>query len=57
MLPITSNPPGLAYLRVAIAGHAFAWYMLYNLFVIWLVSRGVSEGDAASTYGCLLYTS
>lgn len=55
MLPITSNPPGLAYLRVAIAGHAFAWYMLYNLFVIWLVSRGVSEGDAASTYGNLIF--
>jgi proton-dependent oligopeptide transporter, POT family len=55
MLPITSNPPGLAYLRVAIAGHAFAWYTLYNLFVIWLVSRGVSEGDAAATYGNLIF--
>lgn len=55
MLPITSNPPGLAYLRVAIAGHAFAWYTLYNLFVIWLVFRGVSEGDAASAFGNLVF--
>lgn len=55
MLPITSNPPGLTYLRVAIAGHAFAWYTLYNLFVIWLVFRGVSEGDAAATYGNLIF--
>jgi len=55
MLLITSNPPGLAYLRVAIAGHAFAWYTLYNLFVIWLVFRGVSEGDAASAFGNLVF--
>ena len=55
MLPITSNPPGLAYLRVAIAGHAFAWYTLYNLFVIWLVFRGVSEGDASSAFGNLVF--
>jgi POT family proton-dependent oligopeptide transporter len=55
MLPITSNPPGLAYLRVAIAGHAFAWYSLYNIFVLWLVSRGISDGDAASAYGNLVF--
>lgn len=55
MLPITSNPPGLAYLRVAIAGHAFAWYSLYNLFVLWLVSRGISDGDAASAFGNLVF--
>lgn len=55
MLPITSNPPGLAYLRVAIAGHAFAWYSLYNLFVLWLVSRGFSDGDATSAFGNLVF--
>lgn len=54
MLTINSRPAGLQYLYVAIAGHAFAWYTLYNLFVLWLVSRGHSDAAASSRFGDLV---
>lgn len=51
----SSKPVGLRYLYVAIAGHAFAWYTLYNLFVFWLCSKGLSEGRAQAQYGNLVF--
>lgn len=54
MLLVNSRPPGLRYLYAAVAGHAFAWYTLYNLFVMWLVSRGHSQAAATSSYGNLV---
>ena len=39
MITVNPRPPGLRYLYVAVAGHAFAWYCLYNLFVLWLTKH------------------
>ena len=34
MITVNPCPPGLRYLYAAVAGHAFAWYCLYNLFTL-----------------------
>lgn len=54
MLTVDPRPLGLRYLYAAIAGHALAWYSLYNLFVFWLVSRGTSDAAANTAYGNLV---
>lgn len=54
MLTVDPHPRGLRYLYAAVAGHALAWYSLYNLFVFWLVSRGASDAAANTAYGDLV---
>ena len=54
MLVINSRPPGLRYLYAAVAGHALAWYCLYNLFVLWLSHIGYSDAAAQSHFGNLV---
>ena len=54
MLVINSQPPGLRYLYAAVAGHALAWYCLYNLFVLWLAHIGYSDATAQSHFGNLV---
>jgi len=54
MLTVDSHPRGLRYLYAAVAGHAFAWYTLYNLFVLWLKESGQSDAAATSNYGNLV---
>lgn len=54
MLTINSRPPGLHYLYAAVAGHALAWYCLYNLFVLWLSHIGYSDAVAQSQFGNLV---
>lgn len=54
MLTVDPRPSGLRYLYAAAAGHALAWYSLYNLFVFWLVSRGASDATANTAYGNLV---
>lgn len=54
MLLISSRPPGLRHVYLAAAGHAFAWYTIYNLFVLWLCSRGVADAQAQQHFGDLV---
>ena len=54
MLTVDSHPHGLRYLYVAVAGHAFAWYTVYNLFVLWLKHSGQTDAVATSNYGNLV---
>lgn len=54
MFTLDSHPRGLRYLYAAVAGHCFAWYVLYNLFVLWQVSQGVSDTAAAAAFGNLV---
>lgn len=51
MITLNPRPPGLNYLCVAVAGHALAFYSVYNLLVYWLQARGFSDGEAAIAYG------
>ena len=51
MITLNPRPPGLNYLCVAVAGHALAFYSIYNLLVYWLQARGYSDGEAAIAYG------
>ena len=52
MITVNPRPPGLRYLYVAVAGHAFAWYCLYNLFTLWLTQH-FGEAVAQQHYGNL----
>lgn len=52
MITVDPRPKGLYYLYVAVAGHAFAWYCLYNLFVLWL-TKHYGEAVAQQHYGNL----
>ena len=52
MITVNPRPPGLRYLYAAIAGHAFAWYCLYNLFTLWLTQH-FGEAVAQQHYGNL----
>lgn len=52
MITVNPRPSGLYYLYAAVAGHAFAWYCLYNLFVLWLTQH-VGEAVAQQHYGNL----
>ena len=52
MITVNPRPPGLRYLYAAVAGHAFAWYCLYNLFVLWL-TKHFGEAVAQQHYGNL----
>lgn len=45
------RPKGLPFLCVAIAGHAFAWYSVYNLFALYLVELGASQAHAMVRFG------
>ncbi len=54
MLTVDSHPRGLRYLYAAVAGHAFAWYTVYNLFVLWLKHSGQTDAAATSNYGNLV---
>lgn len=57
MFTLDSHPRGLRYLNAAVAGHCFAWYVLYNLFVLWQVSQGASATAAAAAFGNLVAVS
>lgn len=52
MITVNPRPSGLYYLYAAVAGHTFAWYCLYNLFVLWLTQH-VGEAVAQQHYGNL----
>lgn len=48
---LESRPKGLHYVFTAAAGHSFAFYVLVNHLVLWLLSEGVPRENASKTFG------
>jgi addiction module HigA family antidote len=45
----------LASLYIAIGAHAFAFYVLYNTLVLWLISLGLPKATATSSFGAFVF--
>jgi len=45
----------LAALYIAIGAHAFAFYVLYNTLVLWLISLGLPKATATSRFGAFVF--
>ena len=45
----------LASLYIAIGAHAFAFYVLYNTLVLWLISLGLPKATATSRFGAFVF--
>lgn len=45
----------LAGLYIAIGAHAFAFYVLYNTLVLWLISLGLPKSQASSRFGAFVF--
>lgn len=51
MITLESNPRALRYLFAAAAGHSFAFYVIVNHLVLWLLSGGTAQAAAQQTFG------
>lgn len=45
----------LTALYIAIGAHAFAFYVLYNTLVLWLISLGLPKSQASSRFGAFVF--
>lgn len=45
----------LTALYIAIGAHAFAFYVLYNTLVLWLISLGLPKATATSRFGAFVF--
>lgn len=45
----------LTALYIAIGAHAFAFYILYNTLVLWLISLGLTKATATSRFGAFVF--
>lgn len=45
----------LTALYIAIGAHAFAFYILYNTLVLWLISLGLPKATASSRFGAFVF--